>query len=211
MEQREADIYGQRVLALLDRAREKLVPKYDVALQDKIIVEIFPQQKDFAIRTFGLPGGAGFLGVCFGNVVTVNSPASQGATPSNWEPMRRIGAAARHMLIAAAAQDSDRCAEAVQGKIAWDYEGTSRWAEGNVDRLCAWAEDSTEPAQCFERVMHGGVDWGGGTRWQWKNALDLCRGTLDAAATVACFETRVGAGMGWREAIESCQWDLPSE
>jgi isoquinoline 1-oxidoreductase beta subunit len=27
------------------------------------------------------------------------------ATPSNWEPMRRIGAAARHMLIAAAAQE----------------------------------------------------------------------------------------------------------
>ena len=33
-------------------------------------MEIFPQQKDFAIRTFGLPGGAGFLGVCFGTVVT---------------------------------------------------------------------------------------------------------------------------------------------
>ena len=26
------------------------------------------------------------------------------ATPSNWEPMRQVGAAARHMLIAAAAQ-----------------------------------------------------------------------------------------------------------
>jgi len=32
-----------------------------------------------------LPGGAGFLGVCFGPVVTVNSPASRMAHPANWE------------------------------------------------------------------------------------------------------------------------------
>jgi tetratricopeptide (TPR) repeat protein len=46
---------------------------------------MFPRQQDFAIRTFGLPGGAGFLGVCFGTVITANSPASQGESPSCWE------------------------------------------------------------------------------------------------------------------------------
>jgi tetratricopeptide (TPR) repeat protein len=85
MDEREAQLYGPRVLDLLGRAKKTLTKKYDVALDDPIIVEIFPQQKDFAIRTFGLPGGAGFLGVCFGGVITANSPASQGATPSNWE------------------------------------------------------------------------------------------------------------------------------
>jgi Tfp pilus assembly protein PilF len=85
MDEREAQLYGPRVLDLLGRAKQTLTKKYDVELDDKIIVEIFPQQKDFAIRTFGLPGGAGFLGVCFGGVITANSPASQGATPSNWE------------------------------------------------------------------------------------------------------------------------------
>ena len=85
MDEREAQLYGPRVLELLGRAKDKLTEKYDVELADQIIVEIFPQQKDFAIRTFGLPGGAGFLGVCFGGVITANSPASQGATPSNWE------------------------------------------------------------------------------------------------------------------------------
>jgi tetratricopeptide (TPR) repeat protein len=50
-----------------------------------VTVEIFPRQQDFAIRTFGLPGGAGFLGVCFGPVVTVNSPASRMAHPADWE------------------------------------------------------------------------------------------------------------------------------
>ena len=47
---------------------------------EPVIVEIFPRQKDFAVRTFGLPGADGFLGVCFGRVITANSPASQGET-----------------------------------------------------------------------------------------------------------------------------------
>lgn len=85
MADREARIYGQRVLNLLARARQTLCKKYAQELKEPIVIEIFPQQKDFAIRTFGLPGGAGFLGVCFGPVITANSPASQGETPSNWE------------------------------------------------------------------------------------------------------------------------------
>ena len=84
METREARIYGQEVIKLLTEAHDQLCAKYEVALEDPVIVEIFPQQKDFAIRTFGLPGGAGFLGVCFGRVITANSPASQGERPANW-------------------------------------------------------------------------------------------------------------------------------
>ena len=85
MDAREARIYGDRVVALLDDAHTTLCEKYDVTLDGPVTVEIFPRQKDFAIRTFGLPGGAGFLGVCFGRVITANSPASQGTSPSNWQ------------------------------------------------------------------------------------------------------------------------------
>jgi hypothetical protein len=106
---------------------------------------------------------------------------------------------------------TDACKEAVQGKIAWDYGGTKKWNPANVERLCRGAEGSVQPARCFRRVMHGGVDWGGGTRWQWKNALDLCRGTRDADATIACFEKRIRKGTGWREAIDACRWDRPDE
>ena len=84
MDPREASIYGDDVVELLNEARAVLCEKYDVQPDAPVIVEIFPEQKDFAIRTFGLPGGAGFLGVCFGRVITANSPASQGARPSNW-------------------------------------------------------------------------------------------------------------------------------
>lgn len=85
MEAREAELYGDRVLELLRRARTTLCKKYDVQLREPIVVEIFPHQKDFAVRTFGLPGASGYLGVCFGRVITANSPASQGDRPANWE------------------------------------------------------------------------------------------------------------------------------
>ncbi|OAI57127.1 hypothetical protein AYO47_08305, partial [Planctomyces sp. SCGC AG-212-M04] len=85
MDAKEAEIYGDRVLDLLKRAKKTLTAKYGVELPQPVVIEMFPRQSDFAIRTFGLPGGAGFLGVCFGTVITANSPASQGEHPSCWE------------------------------------------------------------------------------------------------------------------------------
>jgi len=85
MDPHEAEVYGADVLALLERAHATLTKKYGLPLTERTIVEIFPDQKDFAIRTFGLPGGAGYLGVCFGRVITANSPASRQGSPSNWE------------------------------------------------------------------------------------------------------------------------------
>lgn len=85
MEAKEAAIYGSDVIALLQRAKQTLCVKYGMELKDKITVEIFPDPNDFAVRTFGLPGAAGYLGVCFGKVITANSPASQKDNPSNWQ------------------------------------------------------------------------------------------------------------------------------
>jgi tetratricopeptide (TPR) repeat protein len=86
MEAREAALYGDRAVDVLQRARKALCEKYGVKLDDPIVIEIFPKQKDFDVRTFGMPGVArGYLGVCFGRVITANSPASQGERPTNWE------------------------------------------------------------------------------------------------------------------------------
>lgn len=85
MDAREAEIYGERVLDLLGRAKTTLCKKYGLDLKHKITVEIFPNEDDFAVRTFGMPAVSGYLGVCFGKVITANSPASQGENPSNWQ------------------------------------------------------------------------------------------------------------------------------
>jgi tetratricopeptide (TPR) repeat protein len=84
MDARESRIYGRDVVKLLSEARDVLTSKYKVQLEEPIYVEIFPKQKDFAIRTFGMPGGQGFLGVCFGRLITANSPAAL-QVDSNWK------------------------------------------------------------------------------------------------------------------------------
>jgi tetratricopeptide (TPR) repeat protein len=84
MDSQEAKIYGAAVGRLLSQARQELTTKYAVQLEEPIFVEIFPKQGDFAIRTFGLPGGDGFLGVCFGRLITANSPAALDVD-SNWQ------------------------------------------------------------------------------------------------------------------------------
>lgn len=85
MSVQEADIYGADVLSLLSRAKSTLCAKYGLELQDEIIVEIYPDPNDFAVKTFGMPGASGYLGVCFGKVITANSPASQSGHPANWQ------------------------------------------------------------------------------------------------------------------------------
>jgi tetratricopeptide (TPR) repeat protein len=85
MEAHEAQVYGERVLDLLNRAKAHLCEKYGLALTEKVAVEIFPDPADFEVRTFGMPGIPGFLGVCFGKVITANSPKSQSASPTSWE------------------------------------------------------------------------------------------------------------------------------
>lgn len=78
----EAPIYGDRAVALLEKAHAQLSARYGVTLEQPTLVEIYPNPKDFAVRTFGMPDIGGFLGVCFGPVFTINSPASAHA---NWE------------------------------------------------------------------------------------------------------------------------------
>ncbi len=84
MPSEEASIFGNQVLALLEEAKTFLSAKYEITIDRRIIVELFGNQKDFGVRTFGVPHNPGFLGVCFGNVITANSPSTQGANPSNW-------------------------------------------------------------------------------------------------------------------------------
>ena len=68
---------------LLDEALKTLSAKYKFTPRAPITVEIYENHEDFAVRTLGLPG-LGALGVCFGQVVTLDSPSARKAGEFNW-------------------------------------------------------------------------------------------------------------------------------
>jgi tetratricopeptide (TPR) repeat protein len=85
MSRHEAEVYGAQVLGLLTQARSNLCAKYGMEVKRPTYIEIFPEHKDFEVRTFGMPGNPGYLGVCFGTVITANSPAAHPGHAVNWQ------------------------------------------------------------------------------------------------------------------------------
>lgn len=68
---------------LAEEAHKKLTAKYRFTPRAPILVEVFSNHDDFAVRTLGLPG-LGALGVCFGTVIAMDSPAARQAGEFNW-------------------------------------------------------------------------------------------------------------------------------
>src|SRR5215471_10426148 len=68
---------------LLEEAHKKLSERYHFTPQGPIVVEIFPNHEDFAVRSLGLPG-LGALGVCFGKVIAMDSPSAREEGHFNW-------------------------------------------------------------------------------------------------------------------------------
>ena len=71
---------------LAQQALDSTQKKYQFTPKGPILIEMFPQHDDFAVRTVGLPGMLGALGACFGRVVTLDSPKARPPGDFNWEP-----------------------------------------------------------------------------------------------------------------------------
>ncbi len=72
------------VPALAEEAYADLTRRYGFMPVGRLQVEVFPDQGGFAVRTLGLPGLEGALGVCFGKVLAVKSPRAGKVGDFNW-------------------------------------------------------------------------------------------------------------------------------
>jgi cellulose synthase operon protein C len=69
---------------LAEEAYASLTGRYGFKPAGPIQIEVFPDHGGFAVRTLGLMGLEGALGVCFGKVVAIDSPRSRKADTFNW-------------------------------------------------------------------------------------------------------------------------------
>src|SRR5262249_55127076 len=77
MDKAEAPLLQDYAMSLAHKALDTFSKRYNFTPQGPILIEIFPKHDDFAVRTAGLPGMIGALGVCFGRVVTLDSPRAR--------------------------------------------------------------------------------------------------------------------------------------
>ncbi|MFW6040178.1 MAG: tetratricopeptide repeat protein, partial [Gemmatimonadota bacterium] len=79
----EADLLAPYMAPLAEEAYDRLAERYGYSPETPVRVEVYPRHADFSVRTVGLVG-LGALGVSFGSVLAMNSPAARRAGDFNW-------------------------------------------------------------------------------------------------------------------------------
>ncbi|MFQ5648654.1 MAG: tetratricopeptide repeat protein [bacterium] len=82
--ERDDPVLAPYATELADESFGALLEKYPIETDEEVILEIFPSHDDFAVRCFGLPGAQAFLGICFGNVVAMDSPRARSQGDFVW-------------------------------------------------------------------------------------------------------------------------------
>lgn len=80
----ETGVMRQYVPQLAKESMAALTKRWEFTPKGPILIEMFPNHDDFAVRTLGLPGMIGALGACFGRVVTIDSPKARAPGSFNW-------------------------------------------------------------------------------------------------------------------------------
>ncbi len=84
LNKKEADALRPYFEDVINRATATYEKKYQYVLKEPLQVEAYPDTDDFAVRTAGLPGIGGILGVTFNNAVAMDSPSSRTPGSFHW-------------------------------------------------------------------------------------------------------------------------------
>ena len=79
----EAPVIDAYVTDLVADSVQAFTERYQFELEEDVVVELYPEHDDFAVRTLGLPG-IGLLGVAFGYLVAMDSPSGSREGEFHW-------------------------------------------------------------------------------------------------------------------------------
>jgi len=157
------------------------------------------------------------------------SDDEQDDRPGWWGWMRRnrrragAGAVLTAVLLAAAiyfavplllppelTADEQACADQIQGQIAWNDDGNTRWDQRWLKSLCQGVTKPTQPGLCFSTIRKIPLQRGAAIQADWKDAVALCTGADNAQERIFCYRKKTEDGAYFRDAIETCN-DRPPE
>ena len=84
LQKNEAKLLRPYVEAEVEKSIGIYERKYKMKLPGPVRLEVYPNHDDFIVRTLGLPGQGGLLGVTFGLVVAMDSPSARAPGQFNW-------------------------------------------------------------------------------------------------------------------------------
>jgi Flp pilus assembly protein TadD len=84
LHKKEAELLHPYVEAELKNVIATYEKKYQMKLNAPVQVEVYPNHDDFAVRTAGMPGIGGILGVTFEHVVAMDSPSGRPPGSYHW-------------------------------------------------------------------------------------------------------------------------------
>ncbi len=79
----EADVIAPYAIELTRQSIAVFTERYGFALREPVIIEMYPDHDDFAVRTAGMPG-LGILGAAFGYLLAMDSPSGRPPEEFQW-------------------------------------------------------------------------------------------------------------------------------
>ncbi len=84
LNKKEEDVLRPYFQEEMLRAMATYEKKYKFKLTVPLQIEVYPDHDDFAVRTAGLPGLGGILGVTFNNIIAMDSPSGRPPGSFHW-------------------------------------------------------------------------------------------------------------------------------
>ncbi len=84
LDKKEAELLRPYVQSEIERNMAAYEKKYQMKLKGPLQVEVYPDHPDFEVRTTGMPGIGGILGVTFETVIAMDSPSGRPPGSFHW-------------------------------------------------------------------------------------------------------------------------------